>query len=663
MEQQIFPVPDKILQDFRLKVSLYLTESSWRPKAHAMGTLTTGEMLNSNDPIGAVLSHRLEGGSKQTANIVEAMKRFSVDSVIQTEISSKIMNVFIDGLALAWAVSIEYAKSTGLENLRNKNRQDEELSTEQKIQWDLTNQTDAAVALFTFAHYVVSQLSSFRKEEVDACQIRKMPLPELPLLNKEGTIQCILFYYYSFIDTKELVPNEISMLKLTREYFETVLDDLDKYKASVKYLELFSKVSYESQTLKFTFSGFNRSTEKKTADIFIKELRFDEIVGNQEIKLESERMVERLFTYDIKTKRNPLIDLGGIPRVSMGMGQPGTGKTMILRAMLTLAKELSKETGIPVRSSLLSPTIVSKFQGETASQMLNWCNEQLDPNVITIAGIDDAESVFARRDGKNSSEGSDSVIKTFLTFTEGAASNWMGNSIMLFLTNNWELLDTAVLSRIMKRTFIKGPQTLNDFMDMNHLYLKGLEKHSPGFVKYKQPRNYAYMKDQQMAVSYASMVKEEDIVPKNEKLKDAFHRVGKTYDYEKDPEFIPALTLEIVKEFPDVPFAARDIRNVHISVDDKLMDFSFPKEWWKDMNLFFAKDYDGKMKMLLEQRSENMQGLSLERIFLQEFVKYADIAVEIGNTVFEKSVQANMDEYLIRQEAMRRLDLKLPKKA
>lgn len=649
-QRNIFPIKSSEIEEFKEKVEVYLKGVSWKPKKAKQKDVMTMNEKESYD----FLRGKHNGGTEESINILEIFERFTNKSDLMSENANKVANTILYGLALAGVTARIYAKSSGLENLRNVNRSNEELSSDQNAELGHKNQTDAAVFIFTASNYIVSELLKYKKEAVDKRVSPKVDIPELVLTRKEKAIQCTLFYYGAYVQSSELVSDDVMLVKFTIEYFTKILDEIGLFKSSLQYAGFFDGQSYEVESTGFVFKGFFQNSAEEVHVKEINPLRFNEIVGNRLIKLETNRMIQRLITYDVKTQRNPILTLRGITRTHLGMGIPGTGKTMLIRATVTQLQEYCKALGIKFKYHPLSLNIVSKFQGESVDRMDEWFAVMDDLSCIVYAPIDDAESVFARRDGNNNSEGSNNVVKVFLTRTEGADAIYRGNNVMYSFTNNVEVMDPAVLSRYGKRTYILGAETMEDYLDQTYLFFTGIEKTSPGLVKYAAPKGYEYMKNQQFLESYSAGVKEEDTIPKNEKLRDLYHRISKEYDPMRHPEFVAEFAIGTKRLFPNM-WGNRDMRNVYDSVSDKLMDFDYPVEWMDDFSRFFARTYDEKLEKLIELRNESLNGISFERLMIQELVKYADVAIMINDTAHEKAVKDQMDRILVYEEAQKKV--------
>lgn len=649
-QNNLFPIKLSDFKEMQEKVWLYLTKSKWNPKKSSKSVGVDMFTSSTDDMIDEMSGKYADDGPK-TANIVRSTKRFSASEEIQNEIANKILNTIWGGMALGFAVSKITSKASGLDTLRALNATDKKLSQDQETEFRQKNQSDAAIAIFTTAHYIVSKLSKINESEVSKRVIGDVSIPELDLLRKEQAIQCVLYYLDSYINDEKKVKDDVDLLKITMEYFQKVLDELFLKKNSISYLENFEGNTYELEGNGFKFTGFDRSIDGAHVNAKVREVRFEHIAGNQLIKLEVKRMIDRLLCYNPKEKRNPMVEMRGLVRTMLGMGIPGTGKTMIIAAMATEIAERCKEYGFPFIYAPLNLDIVSKFQGESAERMNAWYNIHDTLEAIVFAPIDDAESVFARRDGRESSEGSNSILKVSLNRTEGADAIWFGGSIMPSFTNNWEIMDPAWLSRQQKRVFIDGPKTLNDHLDLNNMFFQRFGDK----VKLIQPKDYVYGTDQKILTSYSSAVKEEDIEPKNPLLKEVFFNLLKKHDPLKHPEFLAEFQLGITQAFPKI-FAARDIRNIQDQVTDKLMDFSFTDEMVYNPSYFYLRDYDYKLSVIKELSKATMNGLSFERIYLQELVKYADINVTINQTAKDKEIEAIVNRY--RNEIIARKILK-----
>lgn len=121
------------------------------------------------------------------------------------------------------------------------------------------------------------------------------------------------------------------------------------------------------------------------------------------------------------------------PRGVLLHGPPGTGKTMLLRAV-------AAETNAHVLS-IDGPSIVSKYLGETESKLRDYFNEarKYQPAILFI---DEIDSLAPSRDSDDSGEAESRVVATLLTLMDGIGSN--GRLVVVAATNRPNSIDIAL---------------------------------------------------------------------------------------------------------------------------------------------------------------------------------------------------------------------------
>ncbi|MEM7393423.1 MAG: AAA family ATPase, partial [Verrucomicrobiota bacterium] len=352
------------------------------------------------------------------------------------------------------------------------------------------------------------------------------------------------------------------------------------------------------------------------------------------------------------TQRNPLYDMGGLSPVSMGYGEPGTGKSLLIAATATLLDDYCKNLGIPFLFWPMPDTVVSTFQGGSAERMMNWMRGIKDPGKIIYAPIDDAENNLEERSRQGVSSGVREVIAVFLRNTEGAYAVHRGNALIQLFTNLPDQIDKAVLSRINNRTYIGGAQTPADFLDQDYLWMRKHHEIDKKFVNLRPPKGHTYL-DAQAALSSLSEVYEALTEPSEPRVKAVWDRVCR----EQKPGsngFFGALFSAVKEFFPF--FTSRDLRNIQRAVDSRVMDFELPEEWLEKPDTFFKKDYETKKSMLVELMKANMKDLSFADVRLQETIRYLDNLVNISESARENRIEEIKSDMEMRREAQKRVD-------
>lgn len=227
------------------------------------------------------------------------------------------------------------------------------------------------------------------------------------------------------------------------------------------------------------------SVGKSKAKMFDKnsaetKVTFQDVAGLNEAKTEIEEIVEFL--------RNPkrYTDLGGkIPKGALLVGPPGTGKTM-------LAKAVAGEANVPF-FSMSGSDFVEMFVGVGASRVRDLFRQAKD-KAPCIVFIDEIDAVGRAR-GKNANMGSnderENTLNQLLTEMDGFGSN--SGVIILAATNRADILDKALLraGRFDRQIYVDLPD-LNDRVAIFNVHLRNkkveegldvdlLARQTPGF--------------------------------------------------------------------------------------------------------------------------------------------------------------------------------------
>ena len=217
---------------------------------------------------------------------------------------------------------------------------------------------------------------------------------------------------------------------------------------------------------------FDQNTEVKTT--------FKDVAGLEGAKEEVQEIVDFL--------KNPekYTSLGGkIPKGALLVGSPGTGKTL-------LAKAVAGEAKVPF-FSLSGSDFVEMFVGVGASRVRDLFKQakEKSPSIIFIDEID----AIGRARGKNAMSGSnderENTLNQLLTEMDGFGTNT--NVIVLAATNRADILDKALMraGRFDRQIFVDLPDVrerkeifevhLRPLKKADELDIDFLAKQTPGF--------------------------------------------------------------------------------------------------------------------------------------------------------------------------------------
>lgn len=173
---------------------------------------------------------------------------------------------------------------------------------------------------------------------------------------------------------------------------------------------------------------------KSNAKLLLKDesnnVKFDDVAGCDEAKQEVQEIVDFLMNPDKFSK------LGGkIPKGVLLTGEPGTGKTM-------LAKAIANEAGVPFYS-ISGSDFVEMFVGVGASRVRDMF-EQAKKSSPCIIFIDEIDAIGkARNSSYGGNEERDQTLNALLVEMDGFEK--ASGIIIIAATNRPEILDTALL--------------------------------------------------------------------------------------------------------------------------------------------------------------------------------------------------------------------------
>ncbi len=640
------PVPIKAeqLSEFTTRANALLVKVEWQPKAGVTpkdtppGTTTFRE--SSLSPIAV-----------ESISLLKIARAISRDEALLSSDVNHCMQIVREGLKVGMYLSKLYTESSGLDRLVEQNQRGG-LAEAQKAEFREKYTMASVISAFVTAYYVTSELADYKAEELGNIQLDFQGVPEVSLQNPVRALQCLLFYYGMYVDSS-VIKTDLDFVKMTQLYFRAVLDEIKVREESFTHQEAFTNQVYKLEHGEFSIHGFKVDIRGGESSMEFNRVELSSIVGNREAKHSARRLAERLLCYDVATKQNPFNELGGFSTLRMGYGKPGTGKSLQIAATATMLSDYCKTLNIPFLFWPMPDTIVSTFQGGSAERMVAWMKPLRDSSKIIYAPIDDGENNLEDRTRQGVSAGVREVIGVFLRYTEGAYSLNHGNTAIEIFTNLPDQIDKAVLSRIVARFAIDGAEKWEDFLDQDHLWWRKYLKIDPAFIAMKDPPDYTYLAAQALLSSVSEMQNQQE--PKEESIKVVFEKIKNQYDI-SEHRFFANLYEEVHKAFPF--FTSRDVRNIQQAVNNRIMDFNLPDDWFENLELFFKKDYETKKNMLTELMKANMKGLSFADMRLQEAVKYLDNMVRIASVTRERRIDDMVEDVLMRGEVAQRVENK-----
>jgi hypothetical protein len=629
--QAPIPIRESDIELYKESAETLLKEVSWTPKK---GPGTPKQVQST----GLMLSAAITSDVAEKVSLIRIASEFCDNAIVFSDEVHYVLHIVKRGLQIGSHLEALYAKASGVEDLELQNKGGK-LNPSQQAEFGAKQSTRSAVALYGLASYVVWELAGFRAEETSGVSMEEPSIPECPLTSSLLAKKAIVFYLGQGLRSEQAVNTDIAFVKYALMYFRSLIKELKLREEQLQYKESFTDRKYKLENSEFIVDGFEEQGDRSVVSVEFNRVLFTDIVGNHIAKHHSMRTIARMLCYDLETKRNPMLDFGGMASIRLGHGFPGTGKSMLIAAIATELDARAKWLGIPFLFHPLPDSIVSTYQGGSAERMMAWMNVLRDPTKLIYAPIDDAENSFENRTRQGVSSGVREVIAVFLRNTEGAYAVNRGNTLIDVMTNLPEQIDAAVMSRIVERFKIDGAVMVNDFTDQDYAWWKKYAAMSSDFVDMKDPKNYKYFDDQKPMKS-VSESHDRYTEAKHPDIKRIIELVTKGHD-PSSHEFFSVVYTEVKKVFPG--FTSRDVRNVQSAVTSRILDFDMPTEWLDDPQHFFAKSYDEKKNLLMDLMKANMKGVSFAALRFEEMLRYLDTMADMANIDFDRKVAQTIE--------------------
>ncbi len=552
------------------------------------------------------------------------------------------LNVVLRGLQIGMHITELFDKYSGLETLRNENKKTGGFSSDAtKNEFLQKNITAAHILRFVTSYFVVYELTGYHTDSLTDVTVEEPKFPEIDQGNATSCARTMLFYFGKALEHKS-VQGSSQFVKMTIEYFQVLLKDVQaREKAgSLAYTEAFTSQTYKLTDSNFLIDGFSVDSTGVRSSEEYRPFSFDNMVGNEVAIHEALRMIDRISCYDPETSRNPFVKLAGLLQVMrLAEGFPGTGKTLMIRAVITKFKERCDFIGIPFVYHPLRASVISSYQGKSGQQMEQWFAAMNNPKILMYAAIDDAEQVLQDRTIQGTSAGQREAVSAFLTGTEGAGATWVdrGNVLCDTMTNIPDALDPAVLSRMQSRFPINGAQSEAHFVAQDWLFWSTLlDGNASLFEGVLLPDQVAIAEFRKRSSSVATLLTDAE-EPNHPKMRAIYSKVIQRFP-QPDIRLFGALQFAVQQNFPR--FTSRETRNIHSAISARLIDFDFPSAWNDSPEVFYRQSYDTKLQMLRAAQLESTKGVGIFGVWKQEISRYLDSFANIQDKGFQREVDA-----------------------
>ena len=391
-------------------------------------------------------------------------------------------------------------------------------------------------------------------------------------------LQVILNYYVQTLESSDdkcnaIVRNAGDIVSVTRDFFQVVANKA-LVMAQGSEPSLTAVVNETFNHNDFVVHEFEIEKEQEHKSVSFVPVQPEEVVGNDEAILFLLRLADRLALYDPALMLNPMCEFGGVTESNLLDGPAGTGKTTLIKMMLTRLNKRCDQIELPFYSeSLTAAEIKSEWYGKSGKLLADKLKAIMSPTQLAVMTIDDIDLLIGQRDSPGSGGADKDLLKGLMDFFAGVGANYKGNYTSLAATNKATGFDDALRQRFVYRVLVKGAESWEDQADLVALQLRKVSKE--GLVCISD-QGYTPLKRAKISTIFANNLQA--------------HHKGLSY---KD---IGNLILELKGK--DEHFTARSVKNAIDVTIAKSSDFDIPEEWFTKPELFRKLEYKQRLQML-----------------------------------------------------------------
>ena len=553
------------------------------------------------------------------------------EDALPTALQAGVLQGLRQALAIAFAVSEQFAERTGLDALKRDNLAGG-LAAGKKTEFSELLAAEALIALHVFGNAAAFLLAAHASEvAVEIGEVEELLTDNAPL-----ALQGALWELDQ--DLEKHASDEARTVATVLAFAEQLMEKVALRASTAPRLEAFTASNWKVEADEFSVSGFTPARRGKSASLVMSFKMPNEVVGNHIAKYQAMKLSKMLMAYDFERRLNPFAELGGFIFTFMGDGKPGTGKTTLIQMMAGLIDGYCKNADYPFRYQNFSIDQIDSYQGKSGQNAKAFIDNVMDPSVIGFGTVDDIDQIAGKRGDRQSSAGQQEVTAVLMEVFSGAGTVVRGNCTFGMFSNYPENVDDALRQRAGARFLVDGPQTREDYIDILHLLLG--KNHD---IPVGEHDLFAAQEIKKaVSASFESHGKpHEDGLLKV--WRDVEEKTGRLDTIAKMGAYLSA-----IKEADD-RFTGRAIKNITDAVKVRALDVELPDEWMEDPEIFLFKPYDDKLGMIREMTVP----ITVDMV-IQEINRYADSEFRYADKSDEVAIENAVRDMGRMEEAKRR---------
>jgi SpoVK/Ycf46/Vps4 family AAA+-type ATPase len=274
--------------------------------------------------------------------------------------------------------------------------------------------------------------------------------------------------YYSELKN---VSDTAALIGTTKHFLDWIQNNIKEKQKDKKFSGMRNYVgSKPVKLINKVITGF--SFNYNAAIPISPEMTYDTIIGNEEAILEIKNASRLLYRYNFDKMENP--HKHRLKDTLLLIGEPGGGKSSLTAAMIADMFTASKKTNKEFKYVIIGNDVKNMYFGESVRILKERIDEVIDPSVIGIVIIDDADMVIQSRKSNNPHQSELELTKELMDYISGINTNLRsyGNHMFVLISNNYDGLDGALQDRTVERLIINGPKKFNERDSLNQIKLK-----------------------------------------------------------------------------------------------------------------------------------------------------------------------------------------------